>query len=244
VRGRYGIDAPKVVVVFGAFSTVVTVAAFALTDLAQGWFGTAAGSVAHWVLVGYAGMCWGAWGWSVHGSVVGKRVIWRRLLDELRLTGNERVLELGPGRGAVLVELARRLPRGCAVGVDLWRVEDQSGNAPERLLANAVRAGVAERVRIVTGDMRALPFEARSFALVVASLAIHNLPADDQRRAVDEALRVVARDGRILLLDYRDTERCADLLRAAGARNVVLGGRSWRMYPPVRVVHAISPEPA
>jgi arsenite methyltransferase len=242
MRERYGVDAPKVILAFGALSVVVTAAVLPLAAVVRGWFGRPAGAVARWLLTAYAAVCWGMWCWSVYGTVRGKRRLWVRLLDRLHLTGTERVLELGPGRGAVLVEAARRVPRGHAVGIDLWRTQDQTGNTPERLLANAAAAGVADRVRVITGDMRSLPFEAGSFDLVVASLALHNLPSGDQRTAVEEAVRVLAPGGRIVVLDYRDTGHHADLLRTVGAREVVHSGRSWRLYPPVRVVQAKSPQ--
>ena len=36
---------------------------------------------------------------------------------------------MGCGRGAVLMLAARRLPAGRAVGADVWRRRDQSGNS-------------------------------------------------------------------------------------------------------------------
>lgn len=49
----------------------------------------------------------------------GKRSIWTDLLDELGLRGAERVLDVGCGRGAVVMLAAHEVPRGKAVGVDL-----------------------------------------------------------------------------------------------------------------------------
>jgi precorrin-6B methylase 2 len=46
----------------------------------------------------------------------GKRAIWAQLLDELGLRGDEQVLDVGCGRGAVLMLAASRLPAGRAVG--------------------------------------------------------------------------------------------------------------------------------
>jgi hypothetical protein len=69
-----------------------------------------------------------------------------------------RAADLGCGRGAVLIEAARRLPTGRAVGADLWSGKDQSGNSPDATLANAAAAGVADRVEVHTADMTALPF--------------------------------------------------------------------------------------
>jgi hypothetical protein len=70
-------------------------------------------------------------GYGMYASRRGKFVVWASLLDQLQLRGDERVLDLGCGRGAVLLLAAQRLTTGRAVGVDIWRRGDQSGNSAE-----------------------------------------------------------------------------------------------------------------
>ncbi len=105
----------------------------------------------------------------------GKRAIWAQLLYELGLRGDERVLDVGCGRGAVLMLAARRLPVGRAVGADVWRRRDQSGNSRAAAERNAAAKGVAGRVEFVDADARDLPFASASFDVVVSSLAISNI---------------------------------------------------------------------
>ena len=137
----------------------------------------------------------------LHTTLRGKLRIWERELDRVGLTGDEQLLDLGCGRGAVLIAAARRLPAGRAVGVDLWTA-DQSGNSPEAALANAVAAGVADRVEVHTADMTALPFPDGSFDVVTSALAIHNIRVPEGRyRAVDEAMRVLRPGGQLLIAD-------------------------------------------
>ena len=73
----------------------------------------------------------------VHTTRAGKFAVWAELLDRLELKGDERLLDIGCGRGAVLLMAAERLPRGRAVGVDLWSTTDQSGNAEQVTRQNA-----------------------------------------------------------------------------------------------------------
>src|SRR5262249_13617758 len=103
----------------------------------------------------------------------GKFRAWSDILDGLALHGDERVLDMGCGRGAVLTAVAKRLTSGRVTGVDLWRTIDQSGNSREATLTNARIEGVADHVELETGDMRRLPFADASFDVVVSSLAIH-----------------------------------------------------------------------
>jgi len=95
----------------------------------------------------------------LYTTLRGKFVVWDELLDRLKLRGDERILDLGCGRGAVLLLAAQHLTTGRAVGVDLWRRVDQSGNSPEATRRNALAEGVADRVELHTADMTALPFE-------------------------------------------------------------------------------------
>lgn len=106
----------------------------------------------------------------LHTTIRGKLLVWEDLLDALDLRGSERALDLGCGRGAVLVALARRLPQGQAVGIDLWRSKDQTGNAEEVTRANAVAAGVDSRVELHTGDMTSLPFPDASCSSLISGI--------------------------------------------------------------------------
>ena len=145
--------------------------------------------------------------WALFASRKGKFIVWARTLNALGLKGDELVLDLGCGRGAVLLMAAELLTTGRAVGVDLWRSVDQSGNDPAVTLANAEAEGVAEPVEVETGDMASLPFGDGFFDLVVSSLAIHNIHGPGRLKAVNEAYRVLAPGGRLLIADISAARR-------------------------------------
>ena len=178
----------------------------------------------------------------------GKFVVWDSILDGLHLRGDERVLDMGCGRGAVLIAVAKRLTSGRATGIDLWSTKDQSGNASDVTQRNAVLEGVLDRVAIETGDMRSLPFADGSFDVVVSSLAIHNIRGrPDRAKAVTEAWRVLTPGGRLLIADIRSTALYAKTLDALGAVTTTrrLGWRFWYGNPfaATSVVTASKPLP-
>jgi hypothetical protein len=72
--------------------------------------------------------------------------------------------------------LAKLVPRGHVVGLDLWREEDQSGNNLEVTRRNLIVEGVAERCELKTDDILAMPFEDNTFDLCGEQ------PGDSQRR--------------------------------------------------------------
>jgi SAM-dependent methyltransferase len=234
VKPDYGLDAPGVVrnLALGGLVAAVVAATVQVLPLAQSdrniasfWFGLTA-----FVLLVEVG-------WMLYSSRVGKLRMRGVVIDALRLNGNEKVLDVGSGRGLLLIEAAKRLPDGEAVGLDLWSKRDLSGNRPEVAIKNARLEGVERRIRLETGDMREMPFAAASFDAAVASLAIHNVPDREGRSAaVKEIARVLRPGARIALLDLARTGEYLDTLRALGWTDVHRTGYSLHMFPPVRIV--------
>ncbi len=172
----------------------------------------------------------------LHATRRGKFQIWAEVLANLHLRGDEHALDMGCGRGAVMAMLAKLLPRGHVVGLDLWRTEDQSGNNPEVTRRNLSAEGVGERCELKTGDMLAMPFEDNTFDLVVSSLAIHNIDERDlhnharRLQAVSEAARVLKPGGSLLITDLLWTRRYAQHLRQLGMDNVEQRPSGWRFW--------------
>jgi SAM-dependent methyltransferase len=222
-RGDYGYDAPAVPVIF----LLVAVAAAGLGSWATL---THRGSL---MAVGFGNAAW--FGLSAASYLYttrrGKLAVWGELLDGAGLRGDEKLLDVGCGRGAVLLLAARRLPMGRVTGIDLWSTTDQSGNAEATTRANAAAEGVSERVELVTGDMRKLPFPDGAFDVVVSSLAIHNVPdAAGRKAAVEEIARVLRKGGLALLADYRNTADYQRVLRETLATTVERRNLGWRFW--------------
>jgi arsenite methyltransferase len=230
----YGLDAPGIVRGFAVAGAALAVATVLVVVAGIPVLPEAFGVSAVMFLATVAAM--------LHSSRRGKLLERDRLLDGLGLAGDEDVLDVGCGRGLLLLGAAKRLRRGRAVGIDLWSAVDQSDNHRAATLANAEAEGVGERVEVVDGDMRALPFADGSFDRVVSSIAIHNVAeAADRERACHEIARVLRPGGRVAVLDLRATGEYVIAFEDAGLVDVARSGRSFRMYPPVRVVTARRP---
>jgi arsenite methyltransferase len=200
LKADYGIDAPGIARMFllgGLVGVVVGGIIWRLAnDLPAGWQ-----IYAHMVfwpglsfLLTAIAMLW--------GSKVGKLWLRDRIIKQLPLAGDEQVLDVGCGRGLMLLGLAKKLTTGRGVGIDLWQVQDQSGNAITTTEENARREGVAEKVELHTGDMRELPFESNRFDIVVSSWAIHNIPdAAGRQQAIQQIDRVLKPNGRLVIVD-------------------------------------------
>lgn len=180
----------------------------------------------------------------LYSSLRGKYSVWEEILDQLHLRGDEHLLDIGCGRGAVLLAAAKRLPAGRAVGVDIWRRRDQSGNTRLAAEHNAEAAGV--KVEFVDADARNLPLPDGAFDIVVSSLTIHNIAGAEQRNhALREAVRVLRPGGRLRIVDQR-VSRYPKALRAAGCIDIAMQPLDWRMWygtlgDPLTLVSATKP---
>lgn len=223
VRGEYGFDAPYVPILLGA-GGVVLIALTIVNVIAGSWIWAGISLVLGAYMLLAAG-CY------LYTTRRGKFVVWASVLERMGLRGRELLLDMGCGRGAVLLMAAKLLPDGRAEGVDLWKTSDQSGNALDVTHANAEREGVADRVDLHTGDMTQMPFENASFDVVVSSLAIHNITsAEGRAAAVAEAARVLRPGGRLAIADIRATREYERTLRAEGMEQVTRHPLGWRFW--------------
>ncbi|MBK9169893.1 MAG: class I SAM-dependent methyltransferase [Bryobacterales bacterium] len=192
------------------------------------------------VLLQWAGlMGLGQAGLMFLSSSYGKLRARDRLIASISWRGDEQVLDVGCGRGLMLVAAARRLSTGRAVGIDNWRSDDLSDNWAEAAWDNARLEGVDDRIEIRDGDYRELPFEDASFDVVLASLAFYMLDNAGQRfSAMQELARVLKPGGVLLIMDIGLLSGHARLLREAGLTVKWEGFRGF-MYPPTSVIRAV-----
>jgi ubiquinone/menaquinone biosynthesis C-methylase UbiE len=102
---------------------------------------------------------------------------------------NAAVLDIGTGPGVLLAELARLRPDLTLTGIDL---------SPDMVAAAA--KGLGGRATVHLGDVTQLPFEDRSFDVVVSSFSLHHW--DDPEAAAPQLARVLRPGGRALIYDF------------------------------------------
>jgi demethylmenaquinone methyltransferase/2-methoxy-6-polyprenyl-1,4-benzoquinol methylase len=102
-------------------------------------------------------------------------------------------LDVGTGTGRLASELARAMPDGQVVGLDLTLPMLRAGQA--WLWSRAEGA----RVALVAGDALQLPFEDQRFDVLTTAFTVRNLP--DLAAGFREQARVVKPGGRIVCLE-------------------------------------------
>ena len=237
----YGLDAPNVLrgllIAAGVLMPSRWIASSHAASLHADWLNVL-GNIAF--NTGFGCFCGGVF--MLYSSYLGKFRQRDRILRRLGLRGDETVLDVGCGHGLLLIAAAKQVPRGRAVGIDLWSQKDQSNNSREATLRNAALEGVSDLVDIRDGDMQKLPFADATFDAVIAHFAIHNIPDREGRRlAIREIVRTLKPGGQVALSDLKSVGLYADELRKTGMSEVKISGMSLWTWPPSRTVTAKKP---
>lgn len=141
-----------------------------------------------------------------------------RMLAHLNWTGNEKVLDVGTGRGLLMIGAAKHLTTGKAVGIDIWSKADLSGNSVNATLRNVELEGVSGRVEVKSEDATAMQFPDASFDVVLSNLCLHNIPSRGARdQACREIVRVLKPGGKAVISDFKNTAHYLKAFQSAGA---------------------------
>ena len=139
------------------------------------------------------------------------------MLSKINWQGHENVLDVGTGRGLLMIGAAKHLTTGSATGIDIWRTADLSGNTVENALHNAELEGVKDKITLKNEDVRKMNFPDDSFDIVLSLLCIHNIEnKQEQAAACHEIARVLKPGGTALIADYVPTHDYAKVFLQAG----------------------------
>lgn len=234
----YGIDCPGIVLPLAVTGTLVLLGGFIssfLLGASSQSLGKALFHTGFW-LGGTLALTALLMLWT---SKVGKPRFRDQLLESIQWRGDEQVLDIGCGRGLMLLGAAKRLKTGKAHGLDIWQKEGNSRNDAALTLANAQAEGVAGKIELHSADARQLPFPDAAFDVVLSSWVLHTMSdADDRTQAVREAARVLKRGGRILLTDARYAEEYAATLADCHCDDIKIFAPHHMFMIPTRTVTA------
>lgn len=220
IKSDYGIDAPDIVrdlTIKGGVSIILGAGFYFLLKSRWSRLAVILLNLGLWG----GGLFLGFRSWMVWTSRVGKRRIYEQMINSIPWRGDETVLDVGCGRGLLLVSVAKQLTTGKAVGIDIWRSEDQSDNRPEITWRNAWAEGVADRIEVKDSDARQLPFDDATFDVVVSSLTLHNIDGQAGReKALSEIIRVLKPGGQLAIFDIRHTDEYIPMLYESGLQEV------------------------
>jgi arsenite methyltransferase len=231
-KADYGIDAPGVIrnlFIFSAIGFVVPVffplikiGAVSLDMSGFLWMGISCGVMGFWML-----------GYSIYGKLKHRD----RILNMIDWKGNEQVLDVGTGRGLMMIGAAKRLTTGKSTGIDIWNAEDLTKNRMENTLANAVLEGVGEKVEIKNENAAGMSFADGTFDIVVSNLCLHNIyNAADRKKACNEISRVLKNGGTVIISDFKHMKEYKRNFEQSGLQTELLPSSYLTTFPPLPIL--------
>lgn len=151
--------------------------------------------------------------------------------DRFLASGTGRVLDVGAGSGRLAIGLLQARPEVRVTALDIYSgYYGIADNSPERLMANARAAGVADRLDYRIGDMRDMPIGDGEYDAVASSYAMDHVGRDGAELAVRESARVLKPGGEFLLM-LVNTDwwiRVASLLPHHSMEHPAVYAQHWR----------------
>lgn len=141
-------------------------------------------------------------------SLKGKVAIWDNLLQNESINSSGQYLDVGCGNGLVMFKVAEHLKSGNVTGIDIWNSRDQSHNSQQSVTSSIKEHSLENKVKVLTADMRKLPFGDHQFDGVMASFAIQNVkPASNREQTLAEISRVLKPNGQLIIVDTERKEQ-------------------------------------
>ena len=174
----------------------------------------------HWHLP-----CPSLFGWFLESSFYQRVSGVGTTLDRMNLQPGQRILEIGPGPGRLLIPAAQRvLPAGEAVGIDI-----QPGMI-ERLKRRADEAGI-KNLTAILGDAAQPHVGEANFDLVFLVTTLGEIP--DREAAIAQSYRALKRGGMLSITEifgdphYQSRSTVKRLAEQAGFQAESIQGHWW-----------------
>lgn len=231
-KAKYGIDAPGVIrnllVIGVAICSIVVFFPFVKV-----------GSVeidTHGLLWSGGGCCFGGVLMLIY-SLYGKYKHRDRMLNYVSWTGNEQVLDIGTGKGLLMIGAAKRLTTGKSVGIDIWNGKDLSGNNIQNALNNARIEGVSDKVEIKNENVMDMSFADDTFDVILTNMCIHNIyNVEGRKTACKEIGRVLKAGGTAVVSDWRHVKEYNRNFMELGLQTQLLPAQYLTTFPAITTV--------
>jgi len=173
-------------------------------------------------------------------SLYGKYKYRDRLLNLIKWTGSEQVLDVGTGKGLLMIGAAKRLTSGRSIGIDIWNKEDLTKNDAQNALKNAMLEGVFDKVQVENQNVMDMSFSDKRFDVVLSNLCLHNIYQKDGReKACEEIYRVLKPGGTVIISDFRHISEYQTVFRSLGMQIVYKSTDYFNTFPPLTVIKVI-----
>lgn len=139
------------------------------------------------------------------------------MISMVKWKGSETVLDIGCGRGLLMIGAAKKLDKGKAIGIDIWRQEDMVNNSYKNTMRNAELEGITGKIEVKNEDAQKMSFKSGGFDVILSNLCLHNIPLKEGReKACREIARVLKPKGVIIISDILHVKDYAKIFKNEG----------------------------
>jgi arsenite methyltransferase len=173
-------------------------------------------------------------------SLYGKYKYRERLLNQVKWKGDEQVLDVGTGKGLLMVGAAKKLTTGKSFGIDIWNKQDLTGNNLSNALHNAFLEGVTQKVQVENENAAQMNFADNYFDVVLSNLCLHNIDGKHRRKqACGEIYRVLKPGGTVIISDLKHTAEYRKAFQELGMRIEKVSTSYLTTFPPLTSIKAV-----
>lgn len=232
-KANYGIDAPGVVrnLLVAAFSVLIITVFFPVIKISH-------------VTIDTRGLIWASIScgagalWMILYSVYGKYKHRDKMIGLINWSGTEQVLDIGTGKGLLLIGAAKQLINGKATGIDIWNAEDLTGNNSDSVLQNAMTEGVSGKIEVLNENVVEMGFADEQFDVIFSNECLHNIyNAADRVKACNEIVRVLKQGGHCVISDHQHMQEYKTNFEKAGLQVKMFNKFYLAAYPPLRILY-------
>jgi len=160
-----------------------------------------------------------------------------RMLKYIEWTGKEQVLDVGTGKGLLMIGAAKKLTTGKCTGIDIWNAEDLSGNNLQNAMNNAIAEGVADKIEILNENAMEMSFADNTFNVILSNLVIHNIyNKEGRKKACNEIGRVLKPGGIAIISDFRHVKEYETNFKAVGFETLRHPADYLTTFPPLDIL--------
>lgn len=113
------------------------------------------------------------------------------IINQLNIHGPARLLDFGVGTGTLSLMIKKQVPEAHITGVDV----------DKRILALAQKK-TQDLIKLQHYDGYLLPFDEKSFEIIVSSLVFHHIPTENKKTLLKELWRVSTSNSSLHIADF------------------------------------------
>ncbi len=136
---------------------------------------------------------------SENGGNIQNKVL-NKLIEQIDWKEEGNVLDIGCGSAALTIKLAKKFEKANFTGIDYWT--GAWGYKKNQCEENALIEKVDRRTKFLKASASKLPFDDKTFDLVVSNLTFHEVKdSKNKLAALAESIRVLKKEGRFVFQD-------------------------------------------